>query len=315
MRRAAVILCVVMSAAAARAYVRTTSTHSGAPVAWLESCVVVQPDARGSVDVPMPAIEDTLARAASNWSSRTATCSWMALTTAPPNGVVDVGSDGRQVVVFRHDKWQRPGGMPHDPSAIGITTVFYLDTPGVAGDATIFDADIELNGVNYTFTTDPANGSARPGTGIADLENTLTHELGHVQGLAHNCWDHVSDSPPLDDQGNPAPDCNGALSQAIVDATMYPYASTVGETSKRDITDDDQRGICETYPASAATPACRPRVQGGCAIGAGAGTGAGASASAVPRSSLLALGVLVGGVAVARRVRAARRARARRVRA
>ena len=53
---------------------------------------------------------------------------------------------------------------PHDPSAIGLTTVFFVDTPGKPGDGTILDADIELNGVNFTFTTDPANAQPAPGT-------------------------------------------------------------------------------------------------------------------------------------------------------
>src|SRR5258706_651669 len=143
----------------ASGYVRTTSSRSGVAVAWLESCVTVQPDARGSIDVPMPAVLDTLARAASNWTVRTSACGSLTISASAATGVADVASDGRQVVVFRHDKWQRPGGMPHDPAAIGVTTVFYLDTPGFLGDATIFDADVGLNRVSFTFTTHPAKAT------------------------------------------------------------------------------------------------------------------------------------------------------------
>ncbi len=250
----------------AGAYVRTTSTASGTAVYWATACIVVTPDARGSVDIPLNQVNDVLVRAASNWTTKTEMCSYLAISAAPADRIADVAQDGRPTVVFRQDVWARPNGMPHDPSAIGLTTVFYVNTPGQPGDAAILDADVELNGVNFTFTTAPeTNPPLRDGTTqIADLENTLTHELGHVQGLAHNCWDHILDAPPLDDQGNPAPDCDGPLPDSILNATMYPYALMPGETSKRDLTGDDVRGICVPYPQNEKPPGCFPQVVAGC---------------------------------------------------
>jgi hypothetical protein len=251
--------------------VRSTSPKSGLPFSWLESCIVVQADGRGSQDLPIDVIDATLAKSAQNWSDRTNTCGDLRLMTMPATGPIDVAADGRPVVVFRDQAWQRPGGMPHDPAAIGLTTVFHVSTPGQDGDATILDADIELNGVHFTFTTDPMNAVAREGTLIADLENTLTHELGHVQGLAHTCWDHQSDTPPLDDQGNPIPDCNGPLPQSITDTTMYPYSLMPGEISKRTLTDDDVNGVCQVYPNTQPQDACFQRTQGGCGMGGATG--------------------------------------------
>jgi hypothetical protein len=250
-------------ASGARGYVRTTSQHSGAPVAWLESCVTVTPDRRGSVDVPLDRVEDTLARAANNWTSRTSGCGYLALSTMPASAVLDVAPDGQNAVVFRLDNWT------HDPGAIGLTTVFFVDTPGRIGDASILDADIELNGQNFTFTNDAASATPRDGTVIADLENTLTHELGHVQGLAHTCWDHVTDTPPLDNLGDPIPDCNSVLPASILDTTMYPYALTPGETSKRNLSPDDVAGVCDVYPSTGTPPACFLHVSSGigCSIG------------------------------------------------
>ncbi|HZS41623.1 MAG TPA: hypothetical protein VFF06_32560 [Polyangia bacterium] len=292
----------MLIAADARAYVRTTSQHSGAPVAWLESCVTVAPDKRGSVDVPIDLVEETLARAAQNWTEHTGACGYLALSTAPATAVLDVAADGQNAVVFRHDVWARPGGMPHDPGAIGLTTVFFVDTPGRLGDASILDADVELNGVNFTFTTDPASATARPGTIIADLENTLTHELGHVQGLAHNCWDHLTDAPPLDNLGNPIPDCNSTLPASITGATMYPYARMPGETSKRNLTNDDVQGVCDVYPPTGTPPACFINVRSGCAAaGAGARSPCGNLPQAIAPLVLLLIAALGLGRARARR--------------
>ncbi len=280
------VLAALLSTTSASAYVRATSPKSGKPFVWLESCIVVQADGRGSQDLPIDVVDATLARAAANWSSLTDTCGDLRLTTTPARGMAEVAADGRPVVVFRDLAWQRPGGMPHDPSAIGLTTVFHVSTPGLPGDATILDTDIELNGVNFTFTTDPANAMPRLDTVIADLENTLTHELGHVQGLAHTCWDHQSDTPPSDDQGMPAPDCDGPLPQTVMDATMYPYALMPGEISKRSLTDDDERGVCNTYPNSQPQAACFQRVQNG-------GLGCGVAADRAPVGGLLLVLALV----------------------
>lgn len=252
---------VTVATGPARAYVRTTSETSHRPVQWNESCVVVTVDSRGSRDVPLADVEATLQRAVDNWTRHTLMCGGLRVSTAHARGPLDVAPDGLPAVVFRNDVWARPGHAPHDPSAIGLTTVMYVNTPGQLGDATILDADIELNGVNYTFTTNPANAVARPNTSVADLENTLTHELGHVQGLAHTCWDHIAPSPPLDNNGNPIPDCNDPLPESILATTMYPYATMAGETSKRNLSPDDAAGVCDVYRS--ATLACHPEIDGG----------------------------------------------------
>src|SRR4051812_10714575 len=225
-------------------YVRTTTETSGVPVQWNEKCVVVTIDLRGSKDVSLTEIASTLGRAVTNWTGRTSLCGGLLLSRVPAYKVLDVAADGLPAVIFRNDTWQRPGHAPHDPSAIGLTTVMYVNTPGLPGDGTILDADIELNNVNYTFTIDPLNANARPGTQLADLENTLTHELGHVQGLAHTCWDHITPQPPLDNLGNPIPDCNDPdLPLGVTETTMFPYASMPGETSKRNLSPDDVDGV------------------------------------------------------------------------
>ncbi len=261
---AVALLWCALLARPAVAYVRTTTETSGVPVQWNEKCIVVTIDLRGSKDVPLPDIATTLARAVNNWTSRTGSCGGLLLASRPAYKVLDVDADGLPAVIFRNDAWQRPGHPPHDPAAIGLTTVMYVNTPGLPGDGTILDADIELNNVNYTFTTDPANAVARPDTQIADLENTLTHELGHVQGLAHTCWDHLTPTPPLDSNGMPIPDCNDPMLPAsITTTTMYPYATMPGETSKRTLSPDDVAGVCQVYQPLVGKLSCYPEIDGG----------------------------------------------------
>src|SRR5205823_1096270 len=115
-------------------------------------------------------------------------------------------------VKFRTDRWCHPDddqqkGVCYSAQAPAITTVFYIDH-GKSDDGTILDADIELNDLDYTFVVLPAGGTARPGTTSVDLENTLTHELGHLQGLDHTCKDAAMPPTEVDQNGNTPPACD-----------------------------------------------------------------------------------------------------------
>jgi hypothetical protein len=97
------------------------------------------------------------------------------------------------------------------------------------------------NGVDWTFTDDPV---AQPTA--MDLQNTATHELGHLIGLDH------------------APD---------PESTMAASADS-GETKKRDLTADDIAGLCAVYPVGQ-----EPEEEGGCCSGSGGGASAGVLAA------------------------------------
>jgi hypothetical protein len=146
-------------------------------------------------------------------------------------------------------------------SVVALTSVLYDPADG-----RILNADIELNAWDGTlatsgtpFATPPANGwyftCATPpdaqgcqdrgdcctrygqdGCYGIDLQNTVTHEVGHVLGLAHS-------------------DVQGATMAATTGA---------GEISKRTLAPDDLAGICAVYQVR----------NGGCACGAGGGAGA-----------------------------------------
>jgi hypothetical protein len=129
--------------------------------------------------------------------------------------------------------------------AIALTTTTFILATG-----RILDSDIELNGAGFIFTTvdDPVcpdGGIPDPPNSCVstDIQNTLTHEVGHVLGL-----DHSSDSS----------------------ATMFNTAKT-GETSKRTLAEDDVNGVCAIYPEGQPVVTCASDnpddPDGGCGCG------------------------------------------------
>jgi hypothetical protein len=268
------LLAALFVTTPAHAYVRSVNSN-GTQVHWPTSCVVLSPDARGDQSpdsIDLATFEDTLARAVGNWNSRIGSCSYMKLGVTRASVALDAVSDGRPAVVFRSDVWGR-NGMMYDESAIGLTTVWSADRDGDPSDGLINDADIELNAVNFTFTV-TGQDTARPHTKLEDLENTLTHELGHVLGLAHTCWDHKAkvhdmDVQPVDNNGNLVPDCfpppGVTLPDQITQATMWPL-SPPGFTGMRNLSDDDVHGVCDVYPSTDNATPCYGYLTGnGCA--------------------------------------------------
>lgn len=120
-------------------------------------------------------------------------------------------NDGINNIILVTKDW------PFDTSAIAITRNFYVaGTTDHAG--LILDSDILLNGVDHQFTV---SGEANK----HDIQNIVTHEVGHFLGLGH-------EKTPQDS-----------------DATMYAVAST-GETKKRTLATSDIAGITAAYPGT-----------------------------------------------------------------
>jgi hypothetical protein len=171
----------------------------------------------------------------------------MAAETQP---TTDVGKDGRNVIVFRQNTWCREptpvndAGIPQPEcfpaSALAVTTIFKNIKTGE-----ILDADIEFNAVAYSWGD--LVGQADLATSMtADFQNALTHELGHVLGLDHNCYAPSDGQARLNDNtGVPELDCNGT--PPLSDATMYPSVN-IGDIQRRTLSPDDAQGICDIYP-------------------------------------------------------------------
>lgn len=189
-------------------------------------------------------------KALNTWQTQLASCSSLSLTEGARTTTRKVGYFDKEanenVTVFRlkrcsevapatdgchspdkdncgnaYDCWQ------HQDAAIAITTTSYNPTTG-----RILDSDIEYNVPSFLFTTVDSppclSGNTNLNCVATDIQNTTTHELGHLLGLAH-------------------------ISNAT--STMNPRANA-GETSKRVLDVGTADFACKVYPKGAPAKTC-----------------------------------------------------------
>jgi hypothetical protein len=254
-------------------FVRTGPTKAGHYLHWASGCVFVTVDAAGTVAIPGDQAFTIIDAAIETWNTDTvkASCSYLKVVNQGKKAL-EVGNDKVNLIKIRDLMWGRPAvgndpARPYSSSAAGITTATYIDD-GSSRDGEIVDADIEINGVNFAISANGVTNSEKPCR--AELQNTLTHELGHLHGLEHPCL-AGGDPPRIDDKGNPVPSCipgptDPPLPPSITDATMYNFQDC-GETKKETLSDDDIQSMCKIYPASADPKTCTPPTAatgGGC---------------------------------------------------
>jgi hypothetical protein len=179
--------------------------------------------------------------AAAAWSRGASSCTnfeFQIVASDAPDA--PTANDKQNNLVFRKADWQ------YDPSALAITTVFAQQSNGL-----ILDSDLELNAVRFKWGDLVAHVGTQDGA--EDLQNTLTHELGHVLGLEHNCFFPGNPRRGVDNNGVPVPDCNAAPPE--VQASTLFASVMRGDTDRRTLEADDIAGVCAIYPA-ATMPAC-----------------------------------------------------------
>lgn len=190
---------------------------------------------------------DAVRRSFQNWQSVFATCGNLAFEEG---GKVEerkvgyvVGEDNRNLVLFRQRRcadvapsndacWNddecgnKYDCWSNDSQTIAVTLTTYDQISGI-----IYDSDIELNTPSFYFTTSDGLVCPAPGTTgcvSTDIENTMTHEIGHFVGLDHTNF---------------------------AGSTMNPRAQP-GETSKRSIDSGSKDFVCASYPKGKPSVAC-----------------------------------------------------------
>lgn len=259
--------------ATAPGFVRTGPTKAGNSLYWESGCAFVTVDSAGTTAIAGDQELAVVDASIETWNDSPASCAAPHLINDGRRAVEVSARDKTNVIKFRDTSWCRPATDQepercYQPASAGITTVTYVNDGGDR-DGAIVDADIEINGVNFAI----AVSGQTLATGkdcVADLQNTLTHELGHLQGLEHTCL-AAGDPPRVDDRGRAVPACSATADPTIAETTMYPF-QTCGETKKASLAADDIAAICAIFP-KAKPGSCEPvGTSGGC-CSAGDGPG------------------------------------------
>lgn len=137
------------------------------------------------------------------------------------------------------EEWQ---ALPsHNVNVIAVTLIWHNTRTGE-----ILDVDMELNLGQGNFSDCGIVGQPCRSTGMVDLQNTVTHEAGHVLGLGHskvpgatmeaqtssNLAEVSKRSLEADDRAGycalelPSADCTGSASCVCAAAPIYPSKTT-----------------------------------------------------------------------------------------
>jgi hypothetical protein len=255
-------------------YVRTGPTVAGKYLFWESGCVYLTIDSAGTKAVAGEAELTAVDASIETWNAAAAGCSYMNLVNEGRRAV-EVGRDNVNIIKFRDVSWCRPATKDdparcHPESAAAITTATYVDDSSSSRDGAIVDADIEINAVHFAVSVNGQTTSSEPC--LADVKNTLTHELGHLLGIEHTCLAATDPSDRLDHLGQPVPRCSATSDPAIVDATMYNFQQC-GETKKATLEPDDIAAVCGIYPVANDPKTCSRvgETSGCCQAGGGPG--------------------------------------------
>ncbi len=250
---AAVIALSTTFAASGQAwgFVRKLSS-AGIPERWGESCLPVAVYPNGYAEMTRDEIAKSIGAAARAWGPDAIACGdgshpYLEIVVemaADRAAAPHVAYDGRNTIAFETESWSGD-----DTTQVAVTYDFRQ--PG----GRIVDTDIRINALYHSFANlDPGSALGGHSFDFFDLQNAITHELGHLIGLAHTCMLDPGEARPLDDQGNPVPACADA-SDEVLATTMYP-STEPGWIAQRVLSSDEVRAVCAIYPASADPKLC-----------------------------------------------------------
>jgi MYXO-CTERM domain-containing protein len=281
-----------LSAGTAQAYVRSVADDGQHQLYWSTGCETVIIYLNGFSAMTADEVAKSIGAAAAAWGPDDVTCpadvgdagdghpSFEILpqlsTGGPaPRLVDDSGNpitDGNNSIVFETANYDGPYG-----------SLAYAQV-SKEPDGRIVEADIAINATSPDIlwaNLDPGAPPAKNGQLRFDLQTVMTHEFGHLLGLAHTCVGSDStvggdgDSPPSgskDNLGQTIPVCTDPpdpTNATQAEAVMW-YVIAQESFSNRVLKADDARGVCAIYPPTLNPPACTQNLPDdgcGCATG------------------------------------------------
>jgi MYXO-CTERM domain-containing protein len=296
---------VLLACRRAEAYVQFR-TPDGDGWSWQgTNCMPIIAFTQGFDDMTVNEVTSAATGAAAAWSARQHPCTHLTLMMRMSDQPTPTAIPRRLTsLVFREGQWCKvtfAGGCSDDAADLAVydKTVLMLTSSEVSNrSGAMTRAAVEVNAVDFTWTDLVVHPEKSGGT-MQDLQNALTHELGHFIGLDHNCTSPGADpAQMLDQNGQPAPACDTAGPE-IAEATMFPTAPQ-GDLQKRTLAADDLSALCDIYPIERDPKVCAPPwvQEEGCGCST---VESGASATA-----LLGLGFVLALLARARRRAASR---------
>ena len=202
----AAVLCV----SATIAHVRLHNPSNSNPLFWpAPSAISIVINSTGSDNISDGSHETSIRNSIRSWNDVSGTTMTLVEDSTPVSQArTDWASTGVHLINF--DESNESSFFPSGSGIVAITPVWFFSNGSIS------DADILFNGSQFTFTTD-ASSSAM------DVEDVVTHELGHLLGLDHS---------------------------GIAGATMYPFVSG-NVTAHRSLSGDEANGMRDAYPSGA----------------------------------------------------------------
>lgn len=279
-------LTFTLPASGASAFCRMTTSRDapprdrcqteGIPLEWQRRCMSWALEEHGSRDMAREDVLDALNASFEAWEviecdgGRSIGFQVTALAQASLCDQAEHFTSGPNVnTVAFVDDWAERG---YADNAFAITTVWHNPNTGE-----IYDADMEINELNGPYGDCSASVDGCAVDTMVDLQNVVTHEVGHFFGIAHS---------------------NVAMATMV--ATSRP-----GEIQKRTLAPDDIEALCTIYPEGSLPDACDPTPRGGLKLTCGPeeDDDCGCRAAGKPNgraSGVLGIGALVGLLAALR---------------